>query len=131
VANCLGGDGLFLLHTIGTNLSYSSGNPWVERYIFPNSMLPSAPQIARAAEGRFVIEDWQNFGPDYDQTLMMWWRNFDDGWEVLKQSYDERFYRMWRYYLLSFAGSFRARYNQLWQIVLSPKGTPSRYDAPR
>lgn len=124
-------DGLFLLHTIGTNKSDSAGNPWVERYIFPNSMLPSAKQVTTAAENRLVIEDWHNFGADYDKTLLHWFKNFDDHWESLKPKYDERFYRMWKYYLLTFAGAFRARENQLWQIVFSPKGVEYRYDAPR
>lgn len=131
VTDCLKPDGLFLLHTIGANTSYSSGDQWVERYIFPNSMLPSAVQITKAAEGRFVIEDWHNFGPDYDNTLMAWWNNFEKHWNALKRNYDDRFYRMWRYYLLSFAGAFRARHTQLWQIVFSPHGTTTRYQAPR
>jgi cyclopropane-fatty-acyl-phospholipid synthase len=124
-------DGLFLLHTIGANASYISNDAWVERYIFPNSMLPSQQQIAAAIEGKFVIEDWHNFGPDYDKTLLHWWKNFENHWNSLKDNYDERFYRMWRYYLLTFAGAFRARHNQLWQIVMSPKGTSGRYHAPR
>jgi len=124
-------DGLFVLQTIGSNRSVVKNDPWAERYVFPNSMLPSATQISAAAEGLFVIEDWHNFGADYDRTLMQWFRNFDDHWEVLSDDYDERFYRMWKYYLLSFAGTFRARRNQLWQIVLSPKGVLGGYHAPR
>ncbi len=124
-------NGLFLMQTIGVNNSDTAGNPWVERYIFPNSMLPSANQIATAAEGKMIIEDWHNFGPDYDTTLMHWFENFDASWDALKENYDEQFYRMWKYYLLTFAGAFRARRNQLWQIVFSPQGTDTRYDAPR
>ena len=85
-------------------------------------MLPSARQISSAIEGLFVLEDWHNFGADYDTTLLHWYQNFKDNWDNLKADYDDRFYRMWRYYLLSFAGSFRARLNQLWQVVLSPQG---------
>jgi cyclopropane-fatty-acyl-phospholipid synthase len=131
VNRCLKSDGLCLLHTIGGNRSVASTDPWIERYIFPNSMLPSARQICAAIEGLFVLEDWHNFGADYDKTLMHWFRNFHENWEALKKDYDERFYRMWKYYLLSCAGSFRARRNQLWQIVLSPKGVPDGYRAPR
>jgi len=119
--------GLFLLHTIGGYRSVTRNDPWIERYIFPNSMLPSARQICAAAEGLFIIEDWHSFGADYDKTLMHWFRNFHNNWDTLKKEYDERFYRMWKYYLLSFAGSFRARINQLWQIVLSPEGIPGGY----
>lgn len=117
-------DGLFLLHTIGANVSSSGGDPWTEKYIFPNSMLPSAAHIATAIEKLFIIEDWHNFGADYDKTLMAWFHNFDSAWSTLKEKYPDPFYRMWKYYLLSFAGSFRARYVQLWQVVLSKKGLP-------
>jgi cyclopropane-fatty-acyl-phospholipid synthase len=124
-------DGLFLLHSIAGNRSGKKGDPWTDRYIFPNSMLPSGRQICAAIEGTFVIEDWHNFGADYDKTLMHWYQNFERDWPVLKDRYDERFHRMWKYYLLSSAGAFRARKNQLWQIVLSPRGVPGGYRAPR
>jgi len=124
-------DGLFLLHTIGNNRSVHTTEPWIERYIFPNSMLPSAKQISQAFDGLFVLEDWHNFGADYDRTLMSWYANFHRRWQEIAEKYGDRFYRMWRYYLLSCAGSFRARKNQLWQIVLSPRGVPGGYHAPR
>lgn len=124
-------DGLFLLHTIGGNRSVRSTNPWIAKYIFPNSMLPSIAQIARAAEGLFVMEDWHNFGADYDKTLMAWFGNFDAQWPSLKTQYSDRFYRMWKYYLLSCAGAFRARQIQLWQIVFSKKGVAGGYEAKR
>lgn len=132
VRNCLKDDeSLFLLHTIGTNRSDTINDPWIERYIFPNSMLPSAKQICAAIEGVFVLEDWHSFGPDYDRTLMQWFRNFHKNWDILCRNFDERFYRMWKYYLLSCAGSFRARKNQLWQLVLSPKGMLRGYRTQR
>lgn len=120
-------DGLFLLHTIGTNVSSTWNDPWIEKYIFPGSLLPSIQQIGKAIEGLFVMEDWHNFGSDYDKTLLAWYKNFVDQWEHLKQKYDESFYRMWEYYLLSCAGAFRARKNQLWQIVLSKQGLRGGY----
>jgi cyclopropane-fatty-acyl-phospholipid synthase len=124
-------DGLFLLHTIGSNKSMITTDPWTNKYIFPNSMLPSITQIGASIEQLFVMEDLHNFGQDYDKTLMAWFENFDRSWDELKPDYDERFYRMWKYYLLSCAGSFRARKNQLWQIVLSKKGVPNGYQAIR
>ncbi|MBW2568032.1 MAG: cyclopropane fatty acyl phospholipid synthase [Deltaproteobacteria bacterium] len=131
VKRCLKNDGLFLLHTIGGNTSVANINPCIERYIFPRSMLPSANQISDAIEGLFVLEDWHSFGVYYDKTLMQWFKNFHDNWNVLKKSYDERFYRMWKFYLLSCAGSFRARINQVWQIVFSPEGVQGGYVAER
>lgn len=131
VHNCLKDDGLFLLHTIGANRTHFGGDPWIDRYIFPNGELPSLVQIGKAIEGRFVMEDWHNFGADYDKTLMAWHANVDAAWDELGQKYDERFRRMWRYYLLTCAGSFRARRNQLWQVVLSKSGVRGGYRAPR
>lgn len=127
VKRCLKDTGLFLLHTIGSNRSVTFTDPWIERYIFTNSMLPSARQICDGIEGLFVLEDWHSFGTDYDTTLMHWFKNFDRAWDLLREDYGDRFHRMWKYYLLSCAGSFRARKNQLWQIVLSPKGVPGGY----
>ena len=119
--------GLFLLHTIGGNVSTTHGDPWAEKYIFPNGMLPSLAQIGEALEGLFVMEDWHNFGADYDRTLMAWRNNFDAAWPALSARYDDRFRRMWRYYLSVFAALFRARQINLWQIVLSPEGVPGGY----
>jgi len=127
VRRCLTSDGLFLLHTIAGNSSVNSTNPWINKYIFPNSMLPSAKQITSAAEGVFVLEDWHSFGQYYDKTLMAWYSNFTKNWDKIKDTYDQRFYRMWTYYLLSCAGSFRSRRNQLWQIVFSKKGIQGGY----
>jgi len=124
-------DGLFLLHTIGANKSLYTTDPWTNKYIFPNSMLPSISQIGASIEQLFVMEDWHNFGNYYDQTLMAWFDNFYQSWDELKSQYDERFYLMWKYYLLSCAGSFRARKNQLWQIVLSKKGVINGYQSNR
>ncbi len=120
-------DGLFLLHTIGRKTSGVAADPWISENIFPNSMLPSARQIAAAFEGFLILEDWHSFGADYDRTLMAWCANFEAGWPRLCEKYGERFYRMWRCYLLTCAGSFRARDNQLWQIVFSPRGVPGGY----
>ena len=127
---CLKDDGLFLLHTIGGSFSKINVDPWIDKYIFPNGMLPSIKQIGSAIEGIFVMEDWHNFGTDYDTTLMAWHANVEAHWRKL-ETYSERFKRMWEYYLLSCAASFRARDNQLWQIVLSKKGVLGGYRSVR
>ena len=131
VATHLKPGGLFLLHTIGQNASNYPTDPWFEKYIFPNSMLPSAEQIGNATAQFFVMEDWQNFSAYYDPTLMAWFANFDRNWRRLEPKYGPRFYRMWKYYLLSSAGAFRARKLQLWQTVFSKSGVPSGYEAVR
>lgn len=127
VSQLLADDGLFLLHTIGGSLSRASGDPWLEKYIFPNGMLPSPKQISEAVEGLLVMEDWHNFGADYDRTLMAWLANFEAAWPALSARYDERFRRMWRFYLSVSAALFRARQINLWQIVFSPWGVPGGY----
>ncbi len=131
-SKCLKEDGLFLLHTIGTNKSDDSLGLWSDKYIFPNGMLPSIARLGRAIEKLFIMEDWHSFGQDYDKTLMAWYSNFDRNWDKIKDKYSERFYRMWKYFLLSSAGSFRSRrYSQVWQLVLSKNGVSGGYQAVR
>ncbi len=131
VRRCLESDGLFLLHTIGAIRTLVKTDPWMTRYIFPNGLLPSSRQISQAAEDLLNMEDWHNFPQDYERTLMCWYDNFSADWGELRDKYDERFFRMWRYYLLSSAGGFRARGNQLWQIVFSRDGVPGGYTPDR
>jgi len=121
-------EGLFLLHTIGANESSTATDEWLSKYIFPNSLIPSIKQIGKAIEGLFVTEDLHNFGVYYDHTLMTWYENFRKHWEHFRLHFDQTFYRMWEYYLLCCAGSFRARKNQLWQIILSPNGVSGGYE---
>jgi cyclopropane-fatty-acyl-phospholipid synthase len=118
--------GLFLLHTIGGNVSLTATDPWIDKYVFPNGVVPSVAQLGKAMENLLVLEDWHNFGPDYDKTLMAWWKNFATKYCTLdKQRYDQRFFRMWKLYLMMSAGAFRARRLQLWQVVLSRGGVPN------
>lgn len=131
VANRLKDNGLFLLQTIGSNISNKMNDPWIDAHIFPGSTLPSIQQIGNAIEGSFVMEDWHNFGADYDMTLMAWNANFEASWPGLEARYGERFHRMWRYYLLSCAGAFRARTIHVWQIVLSKTGVAGGYQSIR
>jgi cyclopropane-fatty-acyl-phospholipid synthase len=122
--NSLRDGGLFLLHSIGGNASFTVTDAWIDKYIFPDGMIPSIAQLGYAIEGLWIMEDWHNFGPDYDRTLLEWWKNFHNAWPALRPSYGDRFYRMWRYYLMASAGAFRSRKLQLWQIVLSKGDIP-------
>ena len=131
VRRALADEGLFLLHTIGDHRTSRHTDPWIDRYIFPNGRLPSARRLTTALEGRFLIEDWHNFGQDYDRTLMAWRDNFDRAWPQLRARYDERFYRMWVYYLMSSAGLFRSRQGQLWQLMLSKRERKATYRSVR
>lgn len=133
MSELLSDDGLFLLHTIGHSKTTRSLERWFHTYIFPNGHLPSVAQIGSSIDRQwfeaplFIVEDWHNFGIYYDKTLTQWFKNFDTAWPDLKKDYDDRFYRMWKYYLLVSAGMFRARYLQVWQIVLSKHGVEGGY----
>ncbi|MBX9444278.1 cyclopropane fatty acyl phospholipid synthase [Dickeya chrysanthemi] len=124
-------NGLFLLHTIGTNETNLKVDAWMNKYIFPNYCLPSVQHIAQASEPYLVMEDWHNFGADYDRTLMAWHERFQQHWPTLSERYSERFQRMFSYYLNVCAGSFRARDIQLWQIVFSVGGVEDGLRVPR
>jgi len=131
VRRCLNDNGLFILHTIGSTSLENKPDPWIERYIFLNSILPNARNIIEASNGLLLMEDWHNFGADYDLTLMQWFKNFDKNWPKISANYGEKFYRMWKYYLLACAGGFRIRSNQLWQVVFSKDGVKGGYNSIR
>ncbi len=122
VRSVLKPNGIFLLHTIGGNKPQSRPNPWLHTYIFPNYQIPAVAELGAAFSGLFSMEDWHNFGPYYDPTLVAWNKNFERNWPQLSKRYSESFRRMWNYYFLSCAGYFRARRSQLWQVVLTPIG---------
>ena len=127
VRRCLKGDGLFLLQAIGMNTAQTEGDPWFNKYIFPNAMNPSPAQLTKAFEGLLVLEDWHCFADDYYRTVMAWHQNFIEHWPHLKDKYGERFFRMWHYYLQAGAAGFHGRMTVLWQIVLSVRGFPEGY----
>jgi len=122
-ARSLGEDGLFLCQGICGNVSRVHTDPWIERHIFPNSMLPSVAQLTRAAESVFIVEDVKNIGLNYDPTLLAWEENFRRAWPRFADRYGERFRRMWRFYLLSCAGAFRAHSLQVFSILFSKEAT--------
>ena len=123
VDRCLAPGGVAFVHTICGNRATNLIEPWFDKYIFPNAVLPHPGAVIAAMDGLFVIEDVQNIGEHYDPTLMAWWRNFDAAWPRLQATYGPTFYRMWKYYLLGCAGGFRARETQLCQFVFTRIGT--------
>ncbi|MBU3683702.1 MAG: cyclopropane fatty acyl phospholipid synthase [Phycisphaerales bacterium] len=131
VRSAMKADGLFLLQTCGQDTSRAIADPWIDRYIFPNGCVPSPAQLTSASEGTFVLEDWHNMGAHYDHTLMNWWRRFERAWPRFRDRHGERFFRMFRYYMLSCAGAFRARQMHLFQAVFSPAGVPGGYESVR
>ena len=115
--------GVAFVHTIAGNIPRSHIEPWFDKYIFPNAVLPTLTRLAGAMEGIFIPEDVHNIGEDYDRTLMAWFANFDAGWPPLRARYGDTFYRMWKFYLLVSAGAFRSRSQQLFQLVMTRPGT--------
>ena len=122
IDRCLIDDGVALIHTIANNRSLHRGTPFGAKYIFPDAVAPSLAQLGRAVEGKFVVEDLHNIGPDYAPTLMAWWENFDRTYPEIAATYDRRFYQMWKFYLLGSAASSRARAGQLYQLVMTKPG---------
>jgi cyclopropane-fatty-acyl-phospholipid synthase len=119
---CLRPGGRFLLHTIGGFKSTNHIDPWMNKYIFPNAVLPSQQQIIRAIDGLFIVDGWQRIGPHYDPTLLAWRANFERLWARGRHRFDERFRRMWHFYLSACAASFRAGTMDVWQVLLVPAG---------
>ncbi len=115
--------GVAFVHTIAGNIPRAHIEPWFDKYIFPNAVLPTLARLASAMEGILIPEDVHNIGEDYDRTLIAWWHNFDAAWPTLRARYGDTFYRRWKYYLLSCAGAFRARSQQLFQLVMTRPGT--------
>jgi cyclopropane-fatty-acyl-phospholipid synthase len=124
-------DGLVLVQSIGSHDTNQALDPWINTYIFPNGRLPSARQVCDGFEPWFLLQDWENFGMDYDRTLMAWWLNFERFWPLLSDELEVKFFRLWKYYLLSCAGFFRSGQGQLWQFVLSKKGSSRSYRSMR
>ena len=115
----LKGNGLFLLHTSGSNQTNNKVDPWINKYIFHNDGLPTLAQIATASETWFVTEDVHNFGMDYEKTLIAWEQRFNSSWHLLEDDYPSIFRRMFNYYLNSCAGAFRSKKMHFWQFIFT------------
>lgn len=134
VHRCLEDDGYFLLHTIGVSHSWVPLiESWFHKYIFPNGILPYHTEILQTMLGLFIHEDWHNLGINYNYTLNAWMENFKRNWPKLKKekNLDDRFYRMWMYYLSISAAGFRSRRYQVWQVVMSKYGVSTEYESVR
>ncbi len=124
-------NGICLLHFIGNNVSEYTTDPWINKYIFPEGLVPSMAQISKAMEKKLILQDVHNFGPYYDKTLMAWYHNFKKAWQEIQTEHTETFYRMWEFYLCSAAASFRAKRLQLYQLVATRQEFPFVYQSVR
>jgi cyclopropane-fatty-acyl-phospholipid synthase len=119
--------GAFLLHTIGNNRVTTVVDPWIEKYIFRNSMAPAMQQLALSLEGLFVVQDWENYGHYYPPTLADWHENFERNWHRIeaietRNRFDDRFRRMFKYYFLSCKAGFETEQIHLWHLVMTKEG---------
>lgn len=100
--------------------SYRRGGDAVRAYIFPGGMLPSEKRFAaEAAQAGLRVTDTHRFGPDYATTLDRWLATFDARLDDVRAlGYDEKFVRLWRFYLASCAGAFRCGRTGVMQVDL-------------
>lgn len=119
VSQVLEPGGLFLLHFI-SGLTEHPGDPWVKKYIFPGGVIPSLREIiSHAAEEQFHVLDVEDLRLHYTRTLLCWLQNFRDHLDTVRETFDERFIRMWELYLASCAATFHNGVIDLHQILMS------------
>ena len=118
--NLLKKNGVFLLHTIGYTGKPSATNPWIRKYIFPGGYIPSLSELLKVCEKNNInITDIEFLHLHYAQTLKYWYKNIIKNRDKIIEMFDERFFRMWEYYLLSSQYSFRNMGNVVFQIQIS------------
>ncbi len=111
--------GILLLHTIGRTKPKEM-DPWITKYIFPGTYLPALGELVEIAEDKgFDFFDCENLRMHYDRTLGHWARRFEKNIKKIKELYDERFIRMWRFYLYSCQMTFRYTPLFVYQLLFS------------
>jgi len=123
-------DGIMFHQTIGRRTPRASTDAWIDRRIFPGGAIPSVQQLSRAWSAGWVLEDFENLGPDYDRTLMAWLGLLEGKKDQVLDQFGEEMYRTFRFYFQYCAGAFRARELQLWQLVLTKHPAPYQYRRP-
>ena len=118
----LNDDGVMLLHSIGRNSVPGATNPWIRKYIFPGGYIPSLSEVLPAIEraGLFVT-DIEILRLHYADTLRAWRHRFIANREEAKRLYDERFCRMWEFYLAGAESSFRVDGHMVFQIQIAKR----------
>ena len=112
--------GIFLLHTIGQKSEPSATSPWIRKYIFPGGYIPSMSEIIKVCEKqKIIISDIEILRLHYAHTLSRWYRNTMENKEKIIKMFDERFFRMWEFYLLASKYSFINMGNVVFQIQIS------------
>jgi len=122
VADLLDDDGVALVHTIGRPEGPGATNPWIAKYIFPGGYIPALSELTAAIEkAGLLICDIETLRIHYAQTLKHWRERFTRRREEARAIYDERFCRMWEFYLAASEASFRLGQNVVFQLQLAKK----------
>ena len=131
VRDLLKDNGVMLLHSIGWTGEPSNTNPWMRKYIFPGGYTPSLSEVLAVMErvGLFPT-DIEILKTHYAETLKHWHRRFHENRDRVRDLYDERFCRMWEFYLLGSEWSFRSSNHMVFQLQLSKErhATPETRD---
>jgi cyclopropane-fatty-acyl-phospholipid synthase len=130
-AKLLADDGIAVLHAIGRTGPPSITNPWIAKYIFPGGYIPALSEVLPAIErSRLVVTDVEILQLHYAETLKAWRERFLAHREEVLRLYDQRFLRMWEFYLACSEMAFRASDMMVFQIQMAKhKGvTPATRD---
>jgi cyclopropane-fatty-acyl-phospholipid synthase len=123
VRDRLAPDGTALLHTIGVTTPPAEDTAWIRKYIFPGGHLPSASELTAAIErSGLVLTDLEVWRKHYAWTLAEWRRRFNGAWHALSARFDDRFRRMWNFYLAASEAGFRVGPLVVYQAQLSRDG---------
>jgi cyclopropane-fatty-acyl-phospholipid synthase len=131
IAELLSDDGVALLHSIGRSDGPGSTNPWIRRYIFPGGYSPALSEVLPAIErAGLIVTDIEILRLHYAETLKRWRQRFNQNRAAIEALYDERFCRMWEFYLASSEATFRWAGHMVFQIQLakSIEAVPLRRD---
>ncbi len=131
VRELLTDDGVAVIHTIGRYDMPGPVNPWITRYIFPGGYLPTLSELTPAIEGEhLLVTDIEVLKRHYAKTLRAWRDRFVSNWDRAREMYDERFCRMWEFYLVSCEVGFLNNIVTVFQIQLAkdPGAVPETRD---
>ena len=118
--NLLAEDGVALLHTIGNSGPPAPTGAWIRKYIFPGGYIPSMSECLRAIEDAGLwTTDVEVLRLHYAETLRHWRERFEANSAKARTLHDDRFYRMWRYYLAGSEMSFRHGRQCVFQFQLA------------
>ena len=119
ISDLLASDGIAVIHTIGRSEGPGATNPFIRKYIFPGGYIPALSEIVPAIErAKLCITDIEVLRAHYAETIHAWRSRFLKNWDQARDLYDERFCRMWEYYLAASEVAFRCLGLVVFQIQL-------------